>query len=503
MDLQTSYKDISTPKLLYENYIEDKLDHDLIIPDYHCAAQKIVRCEADAIVNNCSLNDNKVILEGECRWRILYLSDEDELLHHIECQESFTEIFAVTETNGNIRYKIKTKNVSCKLQSPSRAECKASLCIALKIEGTESKKILADVTNDSVQLKDDNLNFFELKAYCQKSFNVTAELPLKQRDEFEVYKCTSDVLIKECKCNEGKVIIRGSCRNKVILLSKNRRDAETVEIESNFTQMIENDVITQQMIPCVHCRVNDSDMSISFEQDSEILMVNNSVLADVYVYCPCETTVFDDAYHIDNELDFICENIPFYHDIQQFELSTHLTQKAHLNTADIMVHYFDSSVEIEKIDANEEMLIIDGMLLLNCLYSANENVLYKSFTFPFQSTRRLEGDFNSLRCEASAFIDNFSFLILSDNEMEIGCDCRISLTVYFQESRNVISTLQVGEKKDSICLNTPLVLYYGSKGEKLWDICKKYSVPLEVVKQNNDLEAMQLSEDQLVLITKH
>lgn len=503
MDLQTSYKDISTPKLLYENYIEDKLDHDLIIPDYYCPAQKIVRCEADAIVNNCSLNDKRVILEGECRWRILYLSEEDDLLHHIECQESFTEIFAVTVTEGNVRYKIKTKSVSCKLQSPSRAECKTSLCIALKIEGAESKKILADVGASCVQLKDENLNFFELKEYRQKSFNVTGELLLKQRDEFDVYKCTSDVIVKECKCFEGKATIRGCCKNKLILLSKNRRNAETLEIESNFTQMVEAENITQSMLPCVHCRTNDTDVSISTEQDSEMLLVNNSVVADVYVYCPSEASVHDDAYHIDNELEFECENIPVYRDIQQFELLTHLTQKTQLSTTDISVLYFDSSVEIEKIDAHEEMMIIDGMLLVHCLYTVNENVLFKSFTFPFQNTRRLEGDYDSLRCEASASVDNFSFLIINDNEMEIGCDCRISMTVYFQESRNVISTLHIGEMKEKNYLNTPLVLYYGSKGENLWDICKKYSVPLEVVKQNNNLETMQLTDDQLVLITKH
>ena len=52
MDLQSTYNNVYSPEIIYENYIEDKLEHNLVIPDYFCAAQKIVHCEANAIVMN-------------------------------------------------------------------------------------------------------------------------------------------------------------------------------------------------------------------------------------------------------------------------------------------------------------------------------------------------------------------------------------------------------------------------------------------------------------------
>ena len=232
MDLQTTYKDIGFAKTLYENYIEDKLEQDLIIPDYYCSAQKIIHCEAYAEVNSKSISEDKIILEGQCIWKMLYLSAEDTALHNITCEKGFTEIFSATDLCENIRYKIKTKNVHCKLQSSGRAECKATLCVAVKVEGVEPKKLLAGSTNADLQLKSKNSKHFQFETHFEKEFRVVGEILLKRRHEYEIYKTIPQVYIKECKCYDGKVVIKGICRNTVILLSGAVCAAETAEVET-------------------------------------------------------------------------------------------------------------------------------------------------------------------------------------------------------------------------------------------------------------------------------
>ncbi len=503
MDLQTTYKNISLPKILYENYIEDKLEQDLIIPDYHCSAQKIVHCEASAVILNKSIADDKVILEGVCSWKILYLSEEDSALHHITCERGFTEIFSAPAVSGSIRYKIKTKNVLCKLQSASRADCKATLCVAVKIEGEEAQKILAGSSSEDVQLKEVKSRHFELGAHCEKEFRVTGELPLKHRHEYDVYKTISQVLLRECKCYDGKAILKGTCKNTVILLAKDNCDAESAEIETNFTQIIESDEICEGWQPCVHCMVSEADAVFSGDDEENLLVVSNSIVADVSAYAPRDISIFTDAYHLENELQCQHEEIEFYRDIQNVEVLTHISQKAHLNTKDISVLYFESHGDIEKIDVQDSVMVIDGKLMVDCAYSVNDGVFYNTFSFPFQTTRQLEGSFERLKCEAEVSVNNFGFIILSDTEMEISCDCRISMTVYTLDLYEGIVDLQLSDKKNGKMLQTPLVLYYGSKGEKLWEICKKYSVPINAIKENNDLQEELLSEDRLIFIAKH
>lgn len=503
MDLQTTYKNICLPKTLYENYIEDKLQQDLIIPDYYCLAQKIVHCEASAVILNKSIADDKIILEGMCTWKILYLSEEDSSLHHISCERSFTEIFSAPAVSGSIRYKIKTKNVLCKLQSASRADCKATLCIAVKIEGEESKKILAGTSSNDVQLNEIATKHYELKAHCEKEFRVTGELQLKRRQEYDVYKTVSEVILRECKCYDGKAVLKGISKNTVILISKESCDAESAEIETNFTQVIESDEICEGWYPCVHCTVSEADASFSGNEDEDILMVSTNIMADISVYTPQNISIFTDAYHLKNELKCQSDEIEFYRDIQNVEVLTHISQKAHLNTKDMSVLYFESHADIEKIDVHDSVMVIDGKLIVECVYSVNDGVFYNTFSFPFQSTRKLEENFQRLKCEAEAAVNNFSFIILSDTELEISCDCRISMTVYTLDLYKGIVDMQLAEQKDLRILQTPLVLYYGSKGENLWEICKKYSVPINAIKNNNDLVDKLLPDDRLIFISKH
>jgi hypothetical protein len=161
MSEKNIHVNLSAPKLMYENYIEDKLEQDLIIPDYYCSARKIVCCEAQTKVTNKGFSDNKVFLEGMCVWNIMYLSEEDGALHHIRCEKPFAEYFNVSCSQGNIRYKIKTKNVSCKLQSSQRGECKAILCIALKVSDNVNCKLLNGKTEQDIQLYKNKFSVYE------------------------------------------------------------------------------------------------------------------------------------------------------------------------------------------------------------------------------------------------------------------------------------------------------------------------------------------------------
>ena len=55
MELKLNFDEVFYPQTIYENYIEDKLEGDLILPDYLSSAQKIIHCEANPVVLNKSI----------------------------------------------------------------------------------------------------------------------------------------------------------------------------------------------------------------------------------------------------------------------------------------------------------------------------------------------------------------------------------------------------------------------------------------------------------------
>ena len=117
------------------------MEQDIVIPDYYCSARKIVNCQASVSDISKSISDDKIVIEGMCHWKIIYLSEEDDALHHISCEKRFCEYFSsgADNSNGSIRYKIKVKNTFCKLLSPQKAECKSLLCIAIQLKANQTK----------------------------------------------------------------------------------------------------------------------------------------------------------------------------------------------------------------------------------------------------------------------------------------------------------------------------------------------------------------------------
>ncbi len=501
MDLQSTYNNVYSPEIIYENYIEDKLEHNLVIPDYFCAAQKIVHCEANAIVMNKNITDDKVILEGICVWKILYVSDEDDLLHHISCEHPFTEYFSVQAGTGTLRYKVKTKNVICKLQSPQRADCKATLCIALKITDNKCKKILSSTSDDQLQLLQNTAVAFEPKADCEKEFKVVNEISFKQ-SEMDVYKATADLVVKECKCLDDKVILKGTCKNKIFLISNKTRHAECVETETSFNQIMEVQGIGEKCIATSFVQALECDTSISSDENDNIIVINTTGLAHMSVYCPHEFDWVSDAYHPSFDIETDSNTVQYYSQIKTSEIAARVSHQVHQNTKDLTVLYSESKGEIEKIGVQDNVMIIDGKVTVSFLYKIDDELCYNSYSIPFQTTKVMDHTFERLKCDAQLVVDNLGYIILNDMQIEVTCDCRVILTAYLLQEKDVLTDIKVCDSQHEQVLNTALVIYYGTKGETLWDIGKKYFVPINVLKNNNELSQNQLDEDKLIFISK-
>lgn len=502
MDKGNSYRDIGIPETVYENYIEDRIEQDLTIPDYQASARKVVECSARAVILNKAVSSESVSLDGVCVWTLVYLSEEDELLHSLTCERPFSETFSGTG-EGALRYRIKTQNVLCKLQSPQRAVCKASLCIALQIDGSRSKRLLAESADEQTQFLRQDAQILSSVFQGEKEFKVTGEVPIKKTGEFQVCREKSEILLREIEAGEDKLTLRGVCKNQVMLLSKERCEAECIESETPFTQMIDMPGVQNGCRAHVRCTVNETQSSILGEDKERSVLISSTVEAQAVVYCADEISLLSDAYHPVFELETQSEPVEFFEDLLYLNITQKMNEKIHLSTADISILYHHTECEIEKITAHDNMLILDGKLKVTFAYRQNDEIGCNEFSLPFQATKAVGGSFDKLKCEAQAFVEDFNYIILSDTEIEISCTVNTALSVFVLREAKALSDMSMTERRHDQILKTPLVLYYGTKGEQLWDIGKKYFVPISVLQENNELTEQILPEDTLLFISKH
>lgn len=502
MELKLNFDEVFYPQTIYENYIEDKLEGDLILPDYLSSAQKIIHCEANPVVLNKSITDDKITLDGICIWKIIYLSEEDDMIHSATCEKSFTENFAISKSEGALRYKIKTKNTVCKLLSSQKAICKTSLCIAVQVNGISSQKIVSAVENDELQLCSNQQKTLIPVTEFDKEFKVLSEIAYKARRDMQIHKACSELIVKERRCSEGKVVLRGICKTTVVLISKEDCFAECVETETPFTQTYDIENAEEKYIVMATVDPVECDATINEEDGQKLILVNTSVAAQVSIFKEGWLMIASDAYHSQYEIETKLKPVPYYAEVSGVDIPIHCTQNVHMKTIGIDILYTETCGEVEKISVQDDLMIIDGKLNVMFLSMLDGEVVKNSFILPFQTTRKAETAFERLKCDASVAITNFNYLIINDAEIEVDCELRVYLAAYVISEMNVAETLEIKQEHAEKPMKSPLILYYGKAGEKLWDIGKKYYVPINVIKTNNDLSDDVLKEDKLIFLSK-
>ena len=77
------------------------------------------------------------------------------------------------------------------------------------------------------------------------------------------------------------------------------------------------------------------------------------------------------------------------------------------------------------------------------------------------------------------------------------------MMVFSKETFDVISGMEVDiENPLDVLRPAPLVVYYGEKGERLWDIARKYATSVSAIKAVNELNRDVLEDKRLLLISR-
>ena len=109
---------------------------------------------------------------------------------------------------------------------------------------------------------------------------------------------------------------------------------------------------------------------------------------------------------------------------------------------------------------------------------------------------------DNMRCEARAAAIGNSFTMLSDDKIEIKTEIDFNIIVYARLRIGTVDSIEVDEQQPIDTKKmSPVVLYYADKGERVWDIARKYFTSAQIIKRNNDIDCDVLDENKMLLIS--
>ena len=163
-------------------------------------------------------------------------------------------------------------------------------------------------------------------------------------------------------------------------------------------------------------------------------------------------------------------------------------------------------LQIGEKKAVEGGIEITGTVELQIFYEcSNEKERYGVIrgSIPFQYLLETDGSLDDCVYPVNACVDQIAVAIIDNQEVDVKCVLYFRANIYRKWQEKIVEQIIVTEPDMEKMAALPgIAVYMVREGESLWDIGKRYYVPVSVIKQTNALQNDEVRAGDKILIVK-
>lgn len=482
------------------------IDVQLNLPDYCTDIKRILKCSVEPGISNISLKGEKLSATGGVTVRLIYAGDDDKT----DCYEANVDLDVSTELSGNLQNATvtafcKTDYVNCRAMSQRRVYVNGSVTVNFCALEERKKEFLSECKDSHIQLKKSAFKSKNIICQAEKSFDLSETVSLEndKPDIAKILFANAFATVDSKKTVIGKMLIKGELVCDVVYSS---------EKEDNKLQRLRHTMPISQIIDLAgvddksSCMLKLSVMRLMVAAKADSTGKNRllEVAAKISALAKCsETKEFScvlDSYSTECELKTENETVEFCVPVAEINETrtvrkSYELQKGIKEICNIKAEDVDS-----KITFNDNRAVVSVSALLTVLYLDAKGVpscAEKSFEFEYEPNLPVKNV--KFSGEISATVKDVSWLTTGKDSFEASLDIFLQGEICQQTEEKVVKNIEIDDTKMGIKENSALVIYYPVKGEKLWDIAKKYNTTVVLLKEENNC-GDEVTEEKMLII---
>ncbi len=500
MDCNIIKNNIYSCKTVYESFSEEKIDFDIIIPDYCAEAVKILKCEVQPVISSKTIDGDRLIIEGICTVNVIYIDQQTGAVKSIIESSSFTQTCMLKEQLSAYRIKIKmrTSNVSCRLQNSRRISVKAVIGIAAKVMGNAQTNIIESIEDCDIETLFDKIEACTYVNSGEADVRISGEMELSM-PVVDIIKCDGCIAISELKVINDKVIIKGEAIIDCLYTTgETINDLESAQTIIPFNEIVDVEGAVEDGVGEAECEIISIRCDIADESNMINVEVDARAVASAYNHMQIEllSDVYSRSFEIQTQTSQI--NIESLSDNIMFSES--IKNSVELDMEDARICDVALKPVIKNVSYGDGTLIIEGDINV-CIYAVNhEEYRFTDKVVPFSIEKAFIKSDDTMRCEAVVCAKNVSYTMPNDTTLEFKADMLFNVLVFAENKYTVIDNIEKSEDTNT-CFGSKIIVYYADKGESLWDIAKKYHTSVDIIKRDNTLDNSIVTESKMLLIS--
>ncbi len=488
--------------------VQQPVDLDFTLADYCADVEKILKYSITPKIYSRTFSAGELRVDGACVVRILYCDQNKKALRCCEQTVPFSTAIPVNaEVSDNIiLVSAKQEYINCRALTPRRLTVHGAFTIYATIISKSVDSITEDAEEDILQILRKDERLCELCEFSQEQFTASESVPLSVKNPVEsIIRSEMSAVVTDYSKSSGKLNVKGEITLRMLYICNAQAgECDRFVYVFPFAQSIESKD-NDWDISDLQVDILNYDLLLKSEMLSEepTLTIDAKLCVSLMGYKESTISYITDAYSTEDSIELSYEHLNLCQCVHPVSVSASHKTSLHLGDRKVcrILDIYNDQPKI-KAEVNDKTLHFFGKINLSILgFTEDGELVCVDRQIDIDLSEPLDKDYTFAKY-LTCTVTSLSFRMSDNNELEIRLDLRLSAVT---GKDKVICQVTSAVSSDNIVNATDrnsLVLYYASKGEKVWDIAKRYSASISTICEENDLSEEELSESRMVMIVR-
>ena len=337
-------------------------------------------------------------------------------------------------------------------------------------------------------------------------------LPSSYPNVFQILWSTISLQDVEFRVLEGQLSLQGDVH--LFLLYEGEGEEHPVrsfETTVPFSGNLECHGCREGMIPDIRYRLGQQELTVRPDFDGEERSIGLDLTMDIQIkiYEEEETELVTDIYGVSREVSTVTHSAPLKQLLAKVTGKTKVTDHIRVESgsaAILQILHSEGNVSLEQQQVVENGIRVAGSLNVKVMYiTGNDETPYSAVRaqIPYEYTLEVPDMETEDMGNVQAQVEQLQVMMLDGEEVDVKAVLSFSTTVFKTLQAELISQVNVTELDSAKMSSLPgMAIYMVREGDNLWNIGKKYYVPVDSLREMNGLESDELRAGQKLLVVR-
>lgn len=491
------------------------VEDDYNVPDHKADVGRVVTSEGQIRIEEVKPAESYLKVTGKLYFKILYVTDQAvPTLASMEGVLPVEEMVYVEEgAEGEYQIRVNRLHMNVGVIHSRKLEVKAVSEFALHREKMLEEETSAGIESDQrVFQKIRQADVLELRENKRDIYRIKEEIKIPGTKENIENLLWQEVSLRslDTKLVSDNLQLNGEVQVFCIYQSQEGK-----------TQWVEQTVPFEGQIACngvdgsyyhhVYRNLQDANIEVRMDEDGEMRALGVEAVLEmrILIYKETQRNLLEDVYSLDSNCNTKMRGVFLEELVMQNHSKCRVTEQLVLPEVRgeiLQICHSGGEVQVEKMEAAEGGIQIEGILHMNFLYvKENDQIPFDMWSgmIPFSYLLECENSGPDLQFDITYGLEQLAIELAGNGEIEV--KAHLAFQSFLRRPLNMEMVEQAEcEPFDKKALeNQPGIIGYVVKGDDdLWKLAKRYSTTEDSIMEINGLSSKEVKSGDKLLIFK-